>query len=44
MPVTSPWPAEADPFLSLESLDDPAVMAWVEAQNARRPTCRASGP
>ncbi|MFT0169301.1 prolyl oligopeptidase family serine peptidase [Paraburkholderia mimosarum] len=35
MPVTSPWPAEADPFLSLESLDDPAVMAWVEEQNAR---------
>lgn len=35
MPVTSPWPAEADPFLSLESLDDPAAMAWVEAQNAR---------
>src|SRR5215469_16704770 len=35
MPVTSPWPAEADPFLSLESLDDPAAMAWVEEQNAR---------
>lgn len=35
MPVTSPWPTEADPFLSLESLDDPAVMAWVESQNAR---------
>ncbi|WP_322014073.1 prolyl oligopeptidase family serine peptidase [Paraburkholderia sp. J12] len=35
MPVTSPWPAEADPFLSLESLDDPAATAWVEAQNAR---------
>jgi prolyl oligopeptidase len=35
MPVTSPWPAEADPFLSLESLDDPAAAAWVEAQNAR---------
>ncbi|SDC01199.1 prolyl oligopeptidase family serine peptidase [Paraburkholderia lycopersici] len=35
MPVTSPWPAEADPFLSLESLDDPAAMAWVESQNAR---------
>ncbi|QGZ54424.1 prolyl oligopeptidase family serine peptidase [Paraburkholderia acidiphila] len=35
MPVTSPWPAEADPFLSLQSLDDPAVMAWVESQNAR---------
>ncbi|HEY4801255.1 MAG TPA: prolyl oligopeptidase family serine peptidase [Paraburkholderia sp.] len=35
MPVISPWPAEADPFLSLESLDDPAVMAWVEEQNAR---------
>jgi prolyl oligopeptidase len=35
MPVTSPWPAEADPFLSLESLDDPAASAWVEAQNAR---------
>lgn len=35
MPVTSPWPAEADPFLSLELLDDRAAMAWVEAQNAR---------
>lgn len=35
MPLTSPWPAEADPFLSLESLDDPAASAWVEAQNAR---------
>ncbi|WP_322043230.1 prolyl oligopeptidase family serine peptidase [Paraburkholderia sp. J67] len=35
MPVTSPWPAEADPFLSLEVLDDPAAMAWVEQQNAR---------
>ncbi|MFP6559561.1 prolyl oligopeptidase family protein [Paraburkholderia sp. B3] len=35
MPVTSPWPTEADPFLSLESLDDPAASAWVETQNAR---------
>ncbi|HTH60371.1 MAG TPA: prolyl oligopeptidase family serine peptidase [Paraburkholderia sp.] len=35
MPVKSPWPREADPFLSLESLDDPAVDAWVDEQNAR---------
>ncbi len=35
MPVTSPWPAEADPFQSLESLDDSAVIAWVEGQNTR---------
>ena len=35
MPVKSPWPREADPFLFLESLDDPAARAWVDAQNAR---------
>ncbi len=35
MPLPSPWPAEADPFLPLESLDDPAASAWVEAQNVR---------
>ncbi|WP_042337149.1 prolyl oligopeptidase family serine peptidase [Paraburkholderia ferrariae] len=43
MPVTSPWPTEADPFLSLESLDDPAAAAWVEAQNARTRTAWQGG-
>jgi prolyl oligopeptidase len=35
MSVNSVWPAAADPFLSLESLDDPGAHAWVEQQNAR---------
>ena len=35
MPVNSVWPAAADPFLSLESLDDADAIAWVEQQNAR---------
>ena len=34
-PVSVHWPQSPDPFLSLESLDDPAVLAWVEQQNAR---------
>jgi prolyl oligopeptidase len=29
------WPYTPDPFLSLEALDDPAALAWVEEQNAR---------
>ncbi|MFP3568802.1 prolyl oligopeptidase family serine peptidase [Paraburkholderia sp. SIMBA_030] len=29
------WPLSPDPFLSLEALDDPDALAWVEAQNAR---------
>ena len=29
------WPQSPDPFLSLESLDDPAALAWVEQQNTR---------
>ncbi|RFU45654.1 prolyl oligopeptidase family protein [Paraburkholderia sp. DHOC27] len=29
------WPHSPDPFLSLEELDDPAVLAWVEQQNTR---------
>jgi len=35
MSVHAVWPAEADPFLSLESLDDPAASAWVDEQNTR---------
>ena len=29
------WPLSPDSFLSLEALDDPDALAWVEAQNAR---------
>ncbi|MFM0740229.1 prolyl oligopeptidase family serine peptidase [Paraburkholderia xenovorans] len=35
MPASSSWPLSPDPFLSLEVLDDPDALAWVEAQNAR---------
>ncbi|RDJ99981.1 prolyl oligopeptidase family serine peptidase [Paraburkholderia lacunae] len=34
-PLPFPWPLSPDPFLSLEALDDPDALAWVEAQNAR---------
>ena len=34
-PASVHWPQSPDPFLSLESLDDTAVLAWVEQQNAR---------
>lgn len=34
-PVPFSWPLSPDPFLSLEALDDPDALAWVEAQNAR---------
>ncbi|MFM0071945.1 prolyl oligopeptidase family serine peptidase [Paraburkholderia sediminicola] len=34
-PATFSWPLSPDPFLSLEALDDPDALAWVEAQNAR---------
>jgi len=34
-PASVCWPLSPDPFLSLESLDDPAALAWVEQQNAR---------
>jgi prolyl oligopeptidase len=37
------WPQSPDPFLSLESLDDPAAMAWVEQQNARTRAAWCSG-
>jgi len=37
------WPHSPDPFLSLESLDDPAAMAWVEQQNARTRAAWCSG-
>jgi len=47
MPVSAspafPWPQSPDPFLSLESLDDPAALAWVEAQNARTRAAWCSG-
>lgn len=29
------WPDDIDPFLALENLDDPAVLAWVDKQNIR---------
>ncbi|WNC91101.1 prolyl oligopeptidase family serine peptidase [Paraburkholderia sp. FT54] len=34
-PASFPWPLAPDPFLSLETLDDPDALAWVEQQNAR---------
>ncbi|CAE6893784.1 prolyl oligopeptidase family serine peptidase [Paraburkholderia domus] len=34
-PATFSWPLSPDPFLSLEALEDPQALAWVEAQNAR---------
>ncbi|CAB3733735.1 hypothetical protein LMG24238_05976 [Paraburkholderia sediminicola] len=34
-PAFFSWPLSPDPFLSLEALDDPDALAWVEAQNAR---------
>ncbi|WP_144112682.1 prolyl oligopeptidase family serine peptidase [Paraburkholderia sp. BCC1886] len=35
MPKPFAWPLSPDPFLSLEALDDPKALAWVEQQNAR---------
>jgi prolyl oligopeptidase len=37
------WPQSPDPYLSLELLDDPAAMAWVEQQNARTRAAWCSG-
>ena len=34
-PASFSWPLSPDPFLSLEALDDPDALAWVERQNAR---------
>jgi prolyl oligopeptidase len=34
-PAPFSWPLSPDPFLSLEELDDPGALAWVEQQNAR---------
>lgn len=34
-PAPFSWPLSPDPFLSLEALDDPGALAWVEQQNAR---------
>ncbi|SIT44071.1 Prolyl oligopeptidase [Paraburkholderia ribeironis] len=46
-PPTSPapfcWPLSPDPFLSLEALDDPDALAWVERQNARTRAAWCSG-
>jgi len=37
------WPLSPDPFLSLEALDDPGALAWVEGQNARTRAAWCSG-
>ncbi|HEY4298207.1 MAG TPA: prolyl oligopeptidase family serine peptidase [Paraburkholderia sp.] len=37
------WPLSPDPFLSLEALDDPDALAWVERQNARTRAAWCSG-
>ncbi|RKF48801.1 prolyl oligopeptidase family protein [Paraburkholderia fungorum] len=37
------WPLSPDPFLSLEALEDPGALAWVEAQNARTRAAWCSG-
>jgi len=37
------WPLSPDPFLSLEALDDPAALAWVDAQNVRTRAAWCSG-
>ncbi|CAB3792193.1 prolyl oligopeptidase family serine peptidase [Paraburkholderia fynbosensis] len=46
-PLNSPapfsWPLSPDPFLSLEALDDPAALAWVEQQNIRTRAAWCSG-
>jgi len=46
MPASSAsfqWPLSPDPFLSLEALDNPDALAWVEAQNARTRAAWCSG-
>ncbi|ASV98837.1 prolyl oligopeptidase family serine peptidase [Paraburkholderia aromaticivorans] len=37
------WPLSPDTFLALEALDDPAVLGWVERQNARTLAAWGSG-
>jgi prolyl oligopeptidase len=37
------WPHSPDSFLSLEALDDPAALAWVEQQNVRARAAWCSG-
>ena len=32
---STPWPLEADPFLALEEIDEPAALSWVAEQNLR---------
>ena len=42
-PAPFSWPLSPDPFLSLEALDDPDALAWVERQNARTRAAWGSG-
>ncbi|MFM0720315.1 prolyl oligopeptidase family serine peptidase [Paraburkholderia strydomiana] len=42
-PASFSWPLSPDPFLSLEALDDPAALAWVEQQNTRTRAAWCSG-
>ncbi|OAJ53627.1 peptidase S9 [Paraburkholderia ginsengiterrae] len=42
-PASFSWPLSPDPFLSLEVLDDPGALAWVERQNARTRAAWCSG-
>ena len=42
-PAPFSWPLSPDPFLSLEALDDPDALAWVEQQNARTRAAWCSG-
>ncbi|RKE35193.1 prolyl oligopeptidase [Paraburkholderia sp. BL23I1N1] len=42
-PASFSWPLSPDPFLSLEALDDPGALAWVETQNARTRTAWCRG-
>ncbi|WP_035054607.1 prolyl oligopeptidase family serine peptidase [Andreprevotia chitinilytica] len=44
MPRSDPWPLSPDPFLSLETLNDPAALAWVEQQNANTLAAWCSKP
>ncbi|HZZ09479.1 MAG TPA: S9 family peptidase, partial [Paraburkholderia sp.] len=43
MQVPFSWPLSPDPFLSLETLDAPDALAWVETQNARTRAAFCSG-
>jgi len=43
-PAPFSWPLSPDPFLSLEALDAPTALAWVEQQNARTRAAWCCGP